>query len=205
MNGDVKCIVSADAGCFTDPASKVERVSYPIITPRAAQVILSLVHGKPEFNWKVTRIDILNDVQYYIEQRKEKKSFYSNATTLRKTRYLLNPKFRIYGTVVPTEKGIKECDVSNPEEHLRIKHSQQFFTSLNRGKYHKHPSMGLSFLRADILEDDDSNPIDFNSEFKMFYEWSSNRTPNFFKASIVNGSLHVPDYLFTNKVFNYNK
>lgn len=46
-------------GCFTRPENKVERLSYPIITPSAAVGILESIYWKPEFRWQVTEIGVL--------------------------------------------------------------------------------------------------------------------------------------------------
>ncbi|MCC6483383.1 MAG: type I-C CRISPR-associated protein Cas5 [Armatimonadetes bacterium] len=45
--------------CFTRPENKVERVSYPIITPSAAVGILESIYWKPEFRWEVTGLGLL--------------------------------------------------------------------------------------------------------------------------------------------------
>jgi CRISPR-associated protein Cas5d len=45
--------------CFTRPENKVERLSYPIITPSAAVGVLEAIYWKPEFRWEVTEIGVL--------------------------------------------------------------------------------------------------------------------------------------------------
>ena len=52
--------VWGDLACFTRPEMKVERFSYPVITPSAARGIFDAIYGKPvEFRWQVTAIEIL--------------------------------------------------------------------------------------------------------------------------------------------------
>jgi len=58
--------VWGELACFTRPELKVERFSYPIITPSAARGIFDAVYSKPnknpakaEFRWQVTRIEVL--------------------------------------------------------------------------------------------------------------------------------------------------
>ena len=200
--GIVKCIVMGRLGCFTDPAAKVERVSYPIITPRASQALLARVHGKPEFNWQILEIEMLNDLKYYIEQRKENNNYTNSNITLRKTKYVLNPKYRITARPVATAKA---------KEHggdfytLGLKHHEQFVRNLGRGRYWGNPCMGLSQLRAEIIPDDNSISNNYCDEFRMFYGWSQRREALFFDAAIKNGKMKVPDNLFNNTVFNYNR
>lgn len=45
--------------CFTRPEFKVERVSYPLISPSAAKGILEAIYWKPQFRWHVTEIAVL--------------------------------------------------------------------------------------------------------------------------------------------------
>ncbi|MBC7093702.1 type I-C CRISPR-associated protein Cas5, partial [Candidatus Bipolaricaulota bacterium] len=45
--------------CFSRPEFKVERVSYPVITPSAARGILEAILWKPEFRYEVRRIGVL--------------------------------------------------------------------------------------------------------------------------------------------------
>jgi CRISPR-associated protein Cas5d len=51
--------VWADYACFTRPELKVERLSYPIMTPSAARGVLDAILFKPQMRWHVRRITIL--------------------------------------------------------------------------------------------------------------------------------------------------
>ncbi|MBW3625027.1 MAG: CRISPR-associated protein Cas5, partial [Armatimonadetes bacterium] len=44
---------------FTAPEFKVERVSYPVMTPSAARGVLEAVLWKPALRWRVERIRVL--------------------------------------------------------------------------------------------------------------------------------------------------
>jgi CRISPR-associated protein Cas5d len=66
--------VCGDFACFTRPELKVERFSYPVITPSAARGIYDAIYCKPiEFRWQVTRIEILKPVNYIALRRNEVK------------------------------------------------------------------------------------------------------------------------------------
>ena len=45
--------VWGDLACFTRPELKVERFSYPAITPSAARAIFESILWKPEFRWAI--------------------------------------------------------------------------------------------------------------------------------------------------------
>ena len=50
---------------------KVERVSYPVMTPSAARGVLEAIFWKPQFTWRVERIEVLNDIRYQSILRNE--------------------------------------------------------------------------------------------------------------------------------------
>ncbi len=72
--------VWGDLACFTRPELKVERFSYPVITPSAARGIFDAIYCKPninpgsaEFRWQVTKIEILKLPKYIALRRNETK------------------------------------------------------------------------------------------------------------------------------------
>jgi CRISPR-associated protein Cas5d len=62
--------VWGDFACFTRPELKVERHSYPVITPSAARGIFDSIYmhfdrkvsGRPTFRWQVRRVEVVNPV-----------------------------------------------------------------------------------------------------------------------------------------------
>ncbi|MBU1752921.1 CRISPR-associated protein Cas5 [bacterium] len=67
----VKVKVSGDFACFTRPDLKVERMTYPCMTPSAARGILDSILWKPEFQWYVRRILVLKPVKFCTIKRNE--------------------------------------------------------------------------------------------------------------------------------------
>jgi CRISPR-associated protein Cas5d len=72
--------VWGDLACFTRPEMKVERFSYPVITPSAARGIFDAIYCKPnkdptqaEFRWQVTRIELFSAPSYIALRRNEVK------------------------------------------------------------------------------------------------------------------------------------
>lgn len=53
---------------------KVERVSYPVMTPSAARNILDAICWRPEIRWIVTSISVLNVIRYLSVLRNEVQS-----------------------------------------------------------------------------------------------------------------------------------
>ena len=69
-----------DWACFTRPEMKVERVSYPTVTPSAARGILEAILWKPEFSWRVEEIRVLKPIRYLSILRNEVNSRASERT-----------------------------------------------------------------------------------------------------------------------------
>ena len=66
--------VWGELACFTRPELKVERFSYPVITPSAARGIYDAIYCKPEeFRWQITRVEVLAHPRYIALKRNEVK------------------------------------------------------------------------------------------------------------------------------------
>lgn len=74
--------VWGELACFTRPEMKVERFSYPIITPSAARGIFDAIYWegirdmdrvRPYFYWQVRRIEVLKPPRYIALRRNEVK------------------------------------------------------------------------------------------------------------------------------------
>lgn len=87
--------VWGDFACFTRPEMKVERFSYPVITPSAARGIFDAIYwdgkrdrdGKrdiirPYFYWQVIRIEVLEMPRYIALRRNEVKGVVPGTATL---------------------------------------------------------------------------------------------------------------------------
>ena len=92
-NGTHTLEVWGDLACFTRPEMKVERFSYPVITPSAARGIFDAIYwdGKrdganmrPYFHWQVTRIEVLELPRYIALRRNEVKDTVPGTATLNK-------------------------------------------------------------------------------------------------------------------------
>jgi CRISPR-associated protein Cas5d len=89
--------VWGDFACFTRPEMKVERFSYPVITPSAARGIFDAIYwdgirdrdGKrdiirPYFFWQIKRIEVLEMPRFIALRRNEVKGVVPGATILNK-------------------------------------------------------------------------------------------------------------------------
>lgn len=66
--------VWGELACFSRPEMKVERFSYPVITPSAARGIYDAIYCKPiEFRWQITQVEIFSEPSYIALRRNEVK------------------------------------------------------------------------------------------------------------------------------------
>ena len=70
-NRPLEVKVWGDLACFTRPEMKVERVTYPVMTPSAARGVLEAIFWKPEFHWQIEEIWVLKPIRYFSILRNE--------------------------------------------------------------------------------------------------------------------------------------
>ena len=146
-----------DFACFTNPAAKVERLTYPFPTPSAARGILSAIYAKPvEFYWQVNRIEVLNPIRYISFKRNEVKSTLGmkdgagipivtdEDRTQRQTVALQDVRYRIAASVVP-QPAYRDRTKQLYEQALR---------RIRGGKAFMQPSFGLREFVAYFEESD---------------------------------------------------
>lgn len=73
----VSVCVWGDFACFTRPEMKVERVSYPIITPSAARGILEAIFWEPQMYYVVHEIAVVKRGNWFSFRRNEVQSVIS--------------------------------------------------------------------------------------------------------------------------------
>ncbi|HET8681657.1 MAG TPA: type I-C CRISPR-associated protein Cas5c [Micromonosporaceae bacterium] len=72
-NGDlpVAVQVGGEAALFSRPELKVERVSYPVMTPSAAVGVLESIFWKPEMRYQVVAVEVLRPIRQFAIRRNE--------------------------------------------------------------------------------------------------------------------------------------
>lgn len=76
MVGKTHCLeIWGELACFTRPEMKVERYSYPVITPSAARGIFDAVYWKKAygFYWQIEKVEVLAPPRYIALRRNEVK------------------------------------------------------------------------------------------------------------------------------------
>ncbi len=171
-------------------------MSYPCMTPSAARGILDSILWKPEFQWFVRRIKILNPIQYFSVKRNEIKKMQGNqeiiieeSRTQRNSIVLKNVAYIIDASVCQ-----KEPNTANPPK----KYAEMFKRRVAKGQSFRRPYLGTREFSAEF------SPIHKNDEplqnltvpigsmlFDIFYDDNGKPQPLFFyDVAIVNGVLN---------------
>ncbi len=137
--------VGGEYACFSRPEFKVERVSYPIITPSAARGALEAIFWKPEMRWEVREIHVLKplrqmallrnelsdrqgDTPVFVEERRQQRA----SLILKDVAYLIRAEILLR----PHAAG------------PLAKYAEQFQRRLARGQCHHTPYLGTREFAA---------------------------------------------------------
>lgn len=206
----VKVKVTGDYACFTRPDLKVERMTYPCMTPSAARGILDSILWKPEFQWYVRQIQVLKPVRFATIKRNEintkqgrnpiiieEKRAQRNSIVLRDVAYIIEAS--VYQD--------KHTDKNRPEKYIGRKGVDAdkdgiFIRRVKRGQCWRRPYLGVREFATEFMEPDgDESPIQESVPigsmlFDIFYDITGKPEPLFFHdVAIRNGGLNceVPE------------
>ncbi len=206
--------VWGDWACFTRPEMKVERVSYPVMTPAAARGILEAIFWKPEISWRVREIQVLKPIRYFSVLRNEVNTIASHQSVRgwrekgggyfadedRAQRHTL--ALREVAYVIKADLVLKPHADADP-----AKYRDQFRRRVARGQYHHTPYLGCREFAAWFGEAEPTDrplPLDMDLGLMLFdLEYEQNREgkgirgkPKFFQAQLLAGVLQIPQELF---------
>ncbi len=200
----VRVKVWGDFACFTRPEFKVERVSYPIMTPSAARGVLEAIFWKPEFTWRVRAVHVLEPIVHFSIQRNEVSSRMSpragglsiaDARTQRHTLALRDVAYVI------------EADVELPDgrPYEAAKYRDQFRRRGAQGRCFHRPYLGCREFSAYFAEPSpaDTGLSTLSQDLGLMlldveYREDGNE-PRFLAARIESGVMRVPSVHFNGK------
>ncbi|MEW2603435.1 type I-C CRISPR-associated protein Cas5c [Streptomyces sp. NPDC047916] len=203
--------------CFTRPELKVERVSYPTMTPSAARGLLEAIFWKPEMTYRIERIEQLKPVRWTRFRRNEvnnsiitknayeslraNNGYYYDVAEDRGQRVtvaLSDVAYRIHATIHATDR----CTAPLP------KYRDQFDRRLARGACYEQPHFGCREFAAFFgprgsaeeagavapIDQAGIPPIDELGLMLHHIEYlpKGKERYHWFRASLERGVLHVP-------------
>lgn len=217
----VKLRVKGDYACFTQPALKVERMTYPCMTPSAARGVLECILWKPEFQWVIKSIKILKPITFSSFKRNELSSIQSaepiditaiDAKGLPKNRtqrnsvVLRNVEYIIEAAIYMSEENIqkvKNRDKSagrKPCEPI-VKYRDMFLRRLNKGQCWHQPYLGTREFSCEffpVTQEDENRASELNLTypigsllFDIWYDENHNAKPIYMYDVVIRKSTLV--------------
>jgi CRISPR-associated protein Cas5d len=212
----VRLHVWGDRACFTRPETKVERVSYDVMTPSAARGILEAVHWKPSIRWIVERIHVLkrirfesvcrNEVGHKISARNAQAAMTAGSTNglaiavdherqrqqraaiiLKDVAYVIDARF--------------ELTAKANQEETEGKHLDIFRRRVEKGQCFHRPCLGTREFAAHFAPIGTNDPAPFDWKppdeldlglMLLDIDFAQDRTPRFFRAIMRAGIVEVP-------------
>lgn len=193
---------------FTEPAFKVERISYPMMTPSAARGLIEAVLWKPAIRWRVHRIKVLAPIRFTSFRRNEVNSkapvpaaglvrdggqpplyLADEDRAQRNTIALANVDYVIEATFELTSRA-------GPDDNVP-KFVDMFRRRVEKGQHFHQPYFGCREFPADVLPAANApDPISETRDLGRML-WDITHQPEgaraiFFEASLDQGVLNVP-------------
>lgn len=203
----IRLKVTGDFACFTRPDLKVERMSYPCMTPSAARGILEAILWKPEFQWVIKRILVLKPIKFVSIKRNEiKKKQDSKPIDItnidnrvqRNSIVLKDVSYIIEASVYVDEDIIRKTKDSQHPITVK-KYRTMFERRVQKGQCWHQPCLGTREFAADFsTPNEDDVPLEVTYPigsmlYDIYYDAKGKVSPLFFyDVAIVNGVLNCP-------------
>jgi CRISPR-associated protein Cas5d len=208
---DIRVRVSGQFACFTRPETKVERFTYPVMTPSAARNILDSICWRPEMRWVVTRISVLKPIRTMSVLRNEVQSKLSPVAVKKWMRDPAQFEPLVAGAGQGTDATPRNstvlCDVAywidaypqvfDPcRDNTPAKYVAMMQRRVEKGQCFQRPYLGCREFAAEFsppLADD--RPIEESMEIgRMLYDTAfalAGNRASFFDAQLANGVLET--------------
>ena len=211
----IRVEVLGDYARFSRPEMKVERVSYDVITPSAARGLLESIYWHPGLSWKIDRIYVCNPIRFTNIRRNEVKDVVSGssvksvmksgkgeiyiatsesiqqraAMVLKDVRYVIEAHFDMTDNAAASDNPGKFQDIMKRR--------------LERGQFYSMPYMGTREFPAHFkpcgaipeCPDELKGTRDLGwMLLDMDYTDKSDIQPRFFRATMTDGVIDVPEF-----------
>lgn len=211
----IRVEVWGDYALFSRPEMKVERVSYDVITPSAARGLLESIYWHPGLSWKIDRIYVCNPIRFTNIRRNEVKDVASGssvksvmksgkgeiyiaisesiqqraAMVLKDVRYVIEAHFDMTDNAAASDNPGKFQDIMKRR--------------LERGQFYSMPYMGTREFPAHFkpcgevpaCPDELKGTRDLGwMLLDMDYADRSDIQPRFFRATMTDGVIDVPEF-----------
>lgn len=193
--------VWGEGALFTRPELKVERVSYPVMTPSAAVGVLESIFWKPEMTWRVVRIEVLNEIRQFTFRRNETTDLAPLADAVSGRRRVDTSAHRVQRNAICLRDVAyrihAQVDLKPHANKPATAYRDQFRRRVAKGRCFAQPYLGTREFTAYFGEPTDKDsPIDRSEDLGlMLHSVDHSADPvsfTWFQAKLENGVLRVP-------------
>lgn len=172
MNNRITLRVWGDYACFTRPEMKVERVSYPVMTPSAARGLLEAVFWEPQIHYLIDTIHVVKRGRWFSFRRNEVISVISvdSAKTWMKAPEKVSPIQAGGGAPDGTQRNMlalqeveylitaemRLTELGKGEPHGLPKYLSEITRRARSGKCFHRPALGVREFAADFEYEEDA-------------------------------------------------
>jgi len=140
--------VTGEYALFSRPETQAEPLSYPIMPPTAAEGLLEAIFWKPEFDWHILAIEMLEPVQYANFTRNHIKD------RQRPGKSIVAKEMRVqaHQAVLKNVAYVIECDIQLRSDLTNNigKYCEQFERRVDVGGCFQQPFLGIREFIADF-------------------------------------------------------
>lgn len=217
----IKLRVKGDYACFTQPALKVERMTYPCMTPSAARGVLECILWKPEFQWVVKSIKILKPITFTSFKRNELSSIQSNEPiditaidakgspknrAQRNSVVLRDVEYIIEAAIYMSEENIRKVKNRDTSEGRKpcepiVKYRDMFLRRLNKGQCWHQPYLGTREFSCEffpVTQEDENRANTLNLTypigsmlFDIWYDKDHKAKPIYMYDAVIRNSTLI--------------
>jgi CRISPR-associated protein Cas5d len=161
-----------DFACFTRPEMKVERVSYPVMTPSAARGILEAIFWEPQMYYLIDSIHIIRRGRWFSFRRNEVTSVISidNAKTWMKAPEKVSPiragggaddgtqrnMLALQGVEYLITAEVRLSEIDRQSAETIQKYRKEIERRAKNGKRYHRPCLGVREFAADFDWEDNA-------------------------------------------------
>lgn len=191
--------VQGEGALFSRPELKVERVTYPVMTPTAARGVLEAIFWKPQMSYRVVAIEVLCPIRQFTIRRNETHQVVSLSGALRGDRVdttsardqrnaicLRDVAYRIHAHI----------EVSDDANKNAAAYRAQFRRRVTRGACFQQPYLGTKEFSAEFGDPDETQPISRSEDLGVMLHSIHFGPPirmEWFTARLESGVLHIPE------------
>lgn len=192
--------VRGPGALFTQPGLTAERLTYSVMTPTAATGVLTAIYWKPEFRYRIQKIEVLSPIRTFTLRRSETTDLASLTDAVSAGRTVDTVAHRVQRNALCLKDVAyrihAQIELMPHADKPEAAYRDQLRRRVARGQCFSQPYLGTREFPAAFEEPDDRAPIEVSADLgMMLHSIDYSTTPRrsmWFRARLMHGVLEVP-------------